>query len=549
MTKQPQYNAYLRQISPGAAAHTAPTYHPLSTNQSLVIGRDPNCQIVLNSTNYPGVSSRHLEIRPMIPLGNSPSWQVYDLGSSNGTYVNNQRLQGCRTLQVGDRISLGQQGVEFVFECQVSTPGLPGRPLNIQSGDSLHLSQMLPIISTRQDLFKKAYLIPGVLTVLLVVGLFAAIGNPALFNALLAVYLIGAGYYFVYQLGGKPKPWWLLLGSAIATILLLISPVLPLFILVFRQILPGAIPTEGTEIGFMPLLIRMFFGAGMMEELLKALPVFAALWIGRMLKLPWRERVGVWEPLDGILLATASAAGFTLLETLGQYVPGIVQQVATEAGEGAGELIGIQLLIPRIIGSVAGHMAYSGYFGYFIGLSVLKPSKRWSILAVGYLTASALHALWNSVGGISPDNPVMTILLQATAGVVAYAFLMAAILKARQLSPIRSQNWATQYYNPLPLPQAPFSLRIQQKTIPLIVGTRLQAQQILGLGAQSPNGVVAEVNANPKDLTLIGLQNCSNQVWIATLANGQQKQIDPGRSIKLAVGTKINFGSVQGEVR
>ena len=540
MTRQPQYNAYLKQIFLSASARTAPTYHPLSTNQSIVFGRDSNCQIVLSSTNYPGVSSRHLEIRPVIPLGNLPSWEVCDLGSSNGTYVNNQRLQGCRTLQVGDRISLGQQGVEFIFECQVSTSGLPGRPLNIQPGDSLHLSQVLPILSTRQDLFKKAYLIPGILTVLLVVGLFAAIGNPQVFNALLAIYLIGAAYYFVYQLSGKSKPWWLLLGSAITTIFLLLSPILPLFIFVFRQILPGEIP-EGTEIGFFPSFIHYFFGAGMMEELLKALPVFAALGIGRMLRSPWRERVGVCEPLDGILLATASAAGFTLLETLGQYVPGIVQQVASQAGKGAGDLFGIQLLIPRIIGSVAGHMAYSGYFGYFIGLSVLKPSKRWSILAIGYLTASVLHALWNASGAISN-------LVTAFAGVLAYAFLMAAILKARQLSPIRSQNWATQYYSPPPIPQAPFFLRIQHQTIPLTVGTQLQAWDIPGLGTQSVNGVVAEVNANPKDPTILGLLNCSNQVWTATLANGQQKQIDPGRSIKLVVSTKINFGSVKGEI-
>ena len=366
---------------------------------------------------------------------------------------------------------------------------------------------------------------------------------------MLAVYLIGAGYYFIYQLGGKPKPWWLLLGSALITILLLISPVLSIFIFVFRQILPGEILAgKETEIGFLTLFIHMFFGAGMMEELLKALPVFAALGIGRMLRSPGRERVGVWEPLDGILLATASAAGFTLLETLGQYVPKIIQQVATQSGEGAGELFGIQLLIPRIIGSVAGHMAYSGYFGYFIGLSVLKPSRRWSILAIGYLTAATLHALWNSVEAISPDNKLLTTLLQAVTGILAYAFLMAAILKARQLSPIRSQNWATQYYSPPILPQAPFSLRIQQRMIPLNVGTRLQAREIPGLGAQDANGVVAEVNANPKDPTILGLQNCSHQVWTATLADGQQKQIDPGRSIKLAFGTKINFGSVQGEV-
>lgn len=172
----------------------------------------------------------------------------------------------------------------------------------------------------------------------------------------------------------------------------------------------------------------MFFGAGLMEELLKSLPVLVALTIGRYLRSPWGERLGVWEPLDGILLGSASAVGFTLLETLGQYVPQIVQEV--------GELQGLQLLIPRILGSVAGHMAYSGYLGYFIGLSVLKPQQRWLILGVGYLCASGLHALWNS-------TVVLGYHVLAIVGILSYAFLGAAILKARSLSPTRSSNFAT----------------------------------------------------------------------------------------------------------
>lgn len=102
----------------------------------------------------------------------------------------------------------------------------------------------------------------------------------------------------------------------------------------------------------------------------------------------------------------------------------------------AGELLGLQLLIPRILGLVAGHMAYSGYFGYFIGLSVLKPSRRWRILAIGYLSAATLHALWNATG-------IFNILVLAIVGVTSYAFLAAAILKARALSPNRTSNFAT----------------------------------------------------------------------------------------------------------
>jgi hypothetical protein len=81
------------------------------------------------------------------------------------------------------------------------------------------------------------------------------------------------------------------------------------------------------------------------------------------------------------------------------------------------------------------------------------------------------------------------------------------------------------------------------------MGTQLQAREIPGLAAQKPNGIVAEVNANPQDPSILGLHNCSQQVWLMTFPNGQQKQIDPDRSVKLATSTKINFGSVQGEIR
>ena len=153
------------------------------------------------------------------------------------------------------------------------------------------------------------------------------------------------------------------------------------------------------------------------------------------------------EPLDGIVLAAASGLGFTLIETLVQYVPGEIIRVANTLGGGeeaiqTGQLLGIQLLVPRIIGSLAGHMAYSGYFGYFIGLSVLYPQRKWLILTIGCLTSSFLHALWNASGGTL--GPVVL----AGAGILSYVFLIAAILKARELSPTRSQNFATRIAPP-----------------------------------------------------------------------------------------------------
>jgi RsiW-degrading membrane proteinase PrsW (M82 family) len=465
--KNARQNAILRQVSGMGASFGSEIRYSLLSSQEVVIGRDPSSQVVLDAMLYRMVSRRHAAVRPVASSPDAqPSWIICDLNSANGTYLNGQRLQGCQQLISGDRITLGHDGPEFLFECELkeqqataiapaaATPLPPANsfptatstfyqppPNPPKPADSISFTQLFPIISTGKDLTRKAYLIPGILTVVFVVLMFATVGQPSANQVIVAIYIASAAYYFIYQLCGKPKPWWVLLASALTTGVILLTPVLDLFIFVFRGLLPGNLPSEQEPITFTELLVRMFFGAGLMEELLKAIPVLVAFLIARGLPSPWRERIGVAEPLDGILLGTASAVGFTLLETLGQYVPNITQAVSAQSGTGAGDLAGLQLVIARILGSVAGHMAYSGYFGYFIGLAVLKPSKTLQILPVGYLTASGLHALWNATGVING-------LLLVVVGVLSYAFLMAAILKARALSPTRSQNFATRFLGP-----------------------------------------------------------------------------------------------------
>ncbi|MGB3612272.1 MAG: PrsW family glutamic-type intramembrane protease [Elainellaceae cyanobacterium] len=447
--------AVLRQVSSEGIASLE--FYPLPYAGDVKIGRDPTCEIVLDTRVYTGVSRHHVCISAQnrMPDSGRSAWQINDLDSSNGTYVNGLRLEETHWLQEGDRISLGRQGPQFIFELLSPEDLAAHLPVPADQYDTDHdlaaegqaaagqvtLSQLFPIISTGHDLSRKAYLGPGIITVLFVVSMFIAVGNPSWFNGILAVYISGFAYYFVYQLCGKQKPWWILLGAAAATALLLISPVLPLFIAVFRDVLPGQIPVDPAEIKVWRLLMQMFFGAGLMEELLKALPVLFVAWIGPLLPRN-RRSWGVAEPLDGILLGTASAVGFTLMETLRQYVPGIVGDVTLQARASSVEtgLLGLQILIPRILGSVSGHMAYSGYLGYFIGLSVLKPKYRWQTLLIGYLSASLLHALWNTTGFVNPA-------ILALVGAMSYAFLTAAILKARAISPTRAQNFATRFMN------------------------------------------------------------------------------------------------------
>lgn len=60
---------------------------------------------------------------------------------------------------------------------------------------------------------------------------------------------------------------------------------------------------------------------------------------------------------------------------------------------------------------------------------------------------------------------------------------------------------------------------------------------------------VAAVTKHPADPRVWGLRNLSGQKWVANTSGGKIKDIEPGRSITLATGTKINFGKVEGEIR
>jgi len=455
--------AFLKQIAANAAhSPTSQSLHDdlageivaVLGDRPITLGRDPSCEVAIDINTYGAVSRRHAEIRPVFADKTElhrkrtnllkqtlKGWEICDLRSANGTLLNGQMLSGCQFLKHGDRIRLSPNGPLFVFELAASLKANQGtnpetyletyldtehnlRPRSQIT--SITLTKLLPIFSTGKEIWKQPYLFAGIATVGFVVLMFAFLGQPQLFNLTLSLYISLAAYYFVYQLCGKSKPWWIILGAALFTVFILRSPILNIFLWFFYKVLPGTAPTG--QVSFISVLIAMFFGAGLMEELLKALPIFALWFLGLRLGKKWRSRVGISEPLDGILIGAASAIGFTLTETLGLYVPSIVQSVANQAGSPEiAELTGLQLLIPRVLGSVAGHMAYSGYFGYFIGLSVLKPSLRWQILIIGYLSSALLHALWNT-------SALVSFGLLGIVGGLSYAFLVAAILKARSFS-------------------------------------------------------------------------------------------------------------------
>jgi eukaryotic-like serine/threonine-protein kinase len=59
---------------------------------------------------------------------------------------------------------------------------------------------------------------------------------------------------------------------------------------------------------------------------------------------------------------------------------------------------------------------------------------------------------------------------------------------------------------------------------------------------------VAAVSQHPSDPSIWGLKNLSPEKWVISAADGM-RDVAPGRSVTLALGTKIHFGHLEGEVR
>jgi len=93
----------------------------LDPRRPLTIGRDPANRLSLPQEG--GLSRRHAEVR----LSRSSGWVICDLGSSNGTFLGQERVERCRPLREGDEIRLGRRGPVLVF--RNPSPPLPAPPV------------------------------------------------------------------------------------------------------------------------------------------------------------------------------------------------------------------------------------------------------------------------------------------------------------------------------------------------------------------------------------------------------------------------------------
>jgi hypothetical protein len=76
--------------------------------QGVTMGRSRHCDVTVDD---PNVSRNHAEVRPR-----GGSWVLNDMGSTNGSRLNGQRVEGSEVLKPGDEIELGTTVLRFELE-------------------------------------------------------------------------------------------------------------------------------------------------------------------------------------------------------------------------------------------------------------------------------------------------------------------------------------------------------------------------------------------------------------------------------------------------
>lgn len=97
--------------------------------------------------------------------------------------------------------------------------------------------------------------------------------------------------------------------------------------------------------------------------------------------------------------------------------------------------------------------------------------------------------------------------------------------------------------------QLPARIRIGKSVVMLNHDTQIFPHHIDDQKMYDFSKPVAAMTQHPTNPSVWGLKNISGEKWVSKLGDGTVKDVEPGRSVSLAVGTKILFGKSEGEIR
>ncbi len=393
--------------------------------ESVKLGRDDSNDVVFGGDFNKGVSRNHAQLH-----WTSEGWKITD-GSKNGTKIGSEILHQSSRLLLGvENIQLSQTGETF----RIQIPRvLEVEEKEVADDDMLESPTMTKIIPMSksgflQTIIHQPFFLFGLMTVvagLLMFGLLITgleTGEKLyvyLYELILGIYFGGMIIIAVRQVANSHIPFWFLFSAALLTAVLVFIgiPLFPLS-LVFR---PPIIQAFMDSSFFPYAFIGHFVGAGLIEELIKAIPLVMAI---KMEKRFYRMRLpgfknGKMQPLLAVVIGSASAVGFIVVETLFQYVPDLQNETNLTAG--------LMLLIPRFITGISGHVAWSGFFAYFIGMAHVHKKGKIKLILIGWIVASFMHGLWNACGNL--------LILSMGVGILSFIVFIAYLFKARESFP------------------------------------------------------------------------------------------------------------------
>jgi len=370
----------------------------------LTVGRSNHCSVRFDPLTEKIASKQHafIESRP-------DGYYVTDNASTNGTYVNGQRLQSAK-LNSGDRIQFGTNGIEadVSIESQQASQALPEPEATVgfeprNPVDQMQLNQISQAFQQQQSQTSIAQSVSSIglgnfeiepeksqtgkyvgiaITLfaivflgLIVTGImFLSLGPIAAVIAAVVAFIPAIVYLFpiVWLDRYDPEPLWLLSlafawGALVAVFLSFI---------INTVIGTGAMIVAGPELG---TIAGAVISAPIFEELTKGAGLLVIVLFFR------KYFDGI---LDGIIFAGVIALGFATVENVLYYGRAIL-------GGGLEGLLVIFFM--RGILSPFAHVTFTSMTGIGFGLSreSHNPIVKYGAPIVGLLLAMALHAFWN----------------------------------------------------------------------------------------------------------------------------------------------------------
>ena len=184
----------------------------------------------------------------------------------------------------------------------------------------------------------------------------------------------------------EPEPWWtkiaaLLWGGGVAVFFALIS-----------NGLAGVAVASATGSGSAGQIFEIVVAAPVGEEFLKALGVLVIVMM---------RRHSISSPLDGLVYAGYSAAGFLVVEDFTYFVRSFYDG-------------GLALtFMNRVLLGVFGHVMYTTCTGWAIGWAVTRTRSIGAgigVVTLGYLIGVTMHGVWNGSAVIAPSRAVFYML-------------------------------------------------------------------------------------------------------------------------------------------